>query len=193
MSITFTQKKMHIISAQNTHQRPSFRSIFQNFLGEGPPNHTSGRGSPPPTPRPVSSLPTSKCPYRPLAPCPFQILAGSLHVACNIPGSCKANGDRKKLWAWLYVNNLWHTSYLSVQTNTRLTVSWNRHADNVTKKANSKIGFLKRNIRSAPQAAKETAYNYRASDFFQDWWAAVTHGAKNGGSFSGMMGPSISN
>ena len=22
----------------------------------------------------------------------------------------------------------------------------------------------------------------RASDFFQDWWAEVTHGAKNGGS-----------
>ena len=32
-----------------------------------------------------------------------------------------------------------------------------------------------------------------ASDFFQDWWAKVTHGAKNGGSFSEMMGPSISN
>ena len=29
----------------------------------------------------------------------------------------------------------------------------------------------------------------RASDFFQDWWAEVTHGAKNGGSFSEMMGP----
>ena len=33
----------------------------------------------------------------------------------------------------------------------------------------------------------------KASDFFQDWWADVTHGAKNGGSFSEMMGPSISN
>ena len=32
-----------------------------------------------------------------------------------------------------------------------------------------------------------------ASDFFQDWWADVTHGAKYGGSFSEMMGPSISN
>ena len=32
----------------------------------------------------------------------------------------------------------------------------------------------------------------RASDFFQDWWAKVTHGAKYGGSFSEMMGPSIS-
>ena len=29
----------------------------------------------------------------------------------------------------------------------------------------------------------------RASDFFQNSWAEVTHGAKNGGSFSEMMGP----
>ena len=28
----------------------------------------------------------------------------------------------------------------------------------------------------------------RASDFFQDWWAVVTHGSKNGGSVSEMMG-----
>ena len=33
----------------------------------------------------------------------------------------------------------------------------------------------------------------RASDFFQDWWVEVTHGAKNGGSLSELMGPSISN
>ena len=33
----------------------------------------------------------------------------------------------------------------------------------------------------------------RASDLFQDWWVEVTHGAKIGGSFSEMMGPSISN
>ena len=29
--------------------------------------------------------------------------------------------------------------------------------------------------------------------FFQDWWAEVTHGAKKGGTYSEMMGPSISN
>ena len=34
--------------------------------------------------------------------------------------------------------------------------------------------------------------SFRASDFFQDWWAEVTHGAKNGESFSEMMAPSIS-
>ena len=43
---------------------------------------------------------------------------------------------------------------------------------------------------------KYDAANYRpvrASYLFQDWWAEVTHGAKKGGSFSEMMGPSISN
>ena len=30
------------------------------------------------------------------------------------------------------------------------------------------------------------------SDFFQDWWAEMAHGAKNGGSFSEILGPSIS-
>ena len=36
-------------------------------------------------------------------------------------------------------------------------LSWSRHADNVKKKENSTMGFLERYIRSAPQAAKETA------------------------------------
>ena len=39
----------------------------------------------------------------------------------------------------------------------------------------------------------DSLFRCRASDFFQDWWAQVTNGAKNGGSFSEMMGPSISN
>ena len=37
------------------------------------------------------------------------------------------------------------------------------------------------------------SYCNRDSDLFQDWWAKVTHGAKNGGSFSEMMGPSLLN
>ena len=48
------------------------------------------------------------------------------------------------------------TKYLKVAISSDL--SWSRHADNVMKKANFTMGFLKRNIRSAPQAAKETAY-----------------------------------
>ena len=80
--ITFTQKKMHIISAQNTNQRPSLRSIFKNFLRRPhkPPLWEGVTPSPPPTPTPVSALRASKCPYRPLAPCPFQILAGALII-----------------------------------------------------------------------------------------------------------------
>ena len=46
--------------------------------------------------------------------------------------------------------------YLGVTIGSDL--SWNRHADNITMKANSTMGFLKMNIRSAPQAAKETSY-----------------------------------
>ena len=46
--------------------------------------------------------------------------------------------------------------YLGVTTGSDL--SWSKHADNITKKTHSTMGFLKRNIRSAPQAAKETAY-----------------------------------
>ena len=37
-------------------------------------------------------------------------------------------------------------------------------------------------------APSRQSHIYRASDFFQDWWVKVTHGAKNGGSFSKMMG-----
>ena len=45
--------------------------------------------------------------------------------------------------------------YLGVTISSDLSLS--RHADNVAKKANSTMGFPKRNIRSAPQAAKATA------------------------------------
>ena len=44
-----------------------------------------------------------------------------------------------------------------------------------------------------PKKGTMSCPEHRASDIFQDWWAEVTHGAKNGGSFSEMMGPSISN
>ena len=47
-------------------------------------------------------------------------------------------------------------------------------------------------MRARHNGSKSTI-TYRASDFFQDLWADVTYGAKNGGSFSEMMGSSISN
>ena len=46
--------------------------------------------------------------------------------------------------------------YLVVTISNKL--SWSKHTDNSTKKANSMMAFLRRNIRSATQAAKETAY-----------------------------------
>ena len=45
--------------------------------------------------------------------------------------------------------------YLGLGVTISSDLSWSRHAD---KKANSTMGFLKRNIRSAPQATKDTAY-----------------------------------
>ena len=47
-------------------------------------------------------------------------------------------------------------------------------------------------ILTSKSASRSTAFKngYRASDFYQDWWAEVTHGAKNVGSFSLMIGPS---
>ena len=35
------------------------------------------------------------------------------------------------------------------------------------------------------------SFKLTVTDFFQEWWAQVTHGANNGGSFSEMMGPNI--
>ena len=48
------------------------------------------------------------------------------------------------------------TKYLGVTISSDL--SWSRHADNIAKKADSTMEFLKRSIRSASQAAKATAY-----------------------------------
>jgi hypothetical protein len=38
-------------------------------------------------------------------------------------------------------------------------LSWNNHVNNITKKANSTLAFLRRNIRNCPQRAKIQAYN----------------------------------
>ena len=57
----------------------------------------------------------------------------------------------------------------------------------------SLMQFTENNTAFGPVYEILILITYRASDFFQDWWAEVTHGAKNGGSFSEMMGPSISN
>ena len=58
-----------------------------------------------------------------------------------------------------------HNQKLNIKTETKYMgatissdLSWSRHADNIAKKADSTMEFLKRSIRSASQAAKATAY-----------------------------------
>ena len=46
--------------------------------------------------------------------------------------------------------------YLGVQLSDDL--KWGKHINKVTKKANSTLGFLRRNLKSCPQTLKETAY-----------------------------------
>ena len=46
--------------------------------------------------------------------------------------------------------------YLGILFSNRLT--WNQHINNITKKANSTLGFIRRNLRRCPTACKKTAY-----------------------------------
>ena len=48
------------------------------------------------------------------------------------------------------------SKYLGVTISNNL--SWSKHVNNISKKANSTMAFLRRNIRSASQQAKSTAY-----------------------------------
>ena len=50
-----------------------------------------------------------------------------------------------------------------------------------------------RMFKSQVSGVVDIANNDHGFRFFKDWWAEVTHGAKNGWSFSEMVGPSISN
>ena len=71
---------------------------------------------------------------------------------------------------------------------------YNNGPDHMSKMASMPIYSknLQKSSFSGAQRPK-TLSLHRASDFFQDWWAEVSHGAKNDGSFSEIMGPSISN
>ena len=78
-----------------------------------------------------------------------------------------------------------HKQKLNVKTEAKylgVTISsdrsWSRHADPVTKKANSTIGFLKRNMRSAQQAAKDTAYK-TTMEYAATAWAPFTDKAND--------------
>ena len=50
-----------------------------------------------------------------------------------------------------------NAKYLGVTISKNL--SWNNHLNIITKKANSTLAFLRRNIRNCPQRAKTQAYN----------------------------------
>jgi hypothetical protein len=60
--------------------------------------------------------------------------------------------------------NIHGTTLESVPTATHLgidlssTLSWNTHLDKIVNKANSKLGFIRRNLRSCPQSIKTCAY-----------------------------------
>ena len=49
-----------------------------------------------------------------------------------------------------------HTAYLGIQLSENL--SWNTHIATISKRANSTLGFLRRNLRNCPQSSRLTAY-----------------------------------
>ena len=54
------------------------------------------------------------------------------------------------------LNTADHAKYLGVTISSDL--SWKKHIDNITKKANSTMSFIRRNIRSSPPSAKSNAF-----------------------------------
>ena len=65
--------------------------------------------------------------------------------------------------------------YLGVTISSDL--SWAKHADNIVKKANSTMAFLRRNIRNAPQSAKDKAYKTYVRptlEYASTTWASKT-------------------
>ena len=81
------------------------------------------------------------------------------------PDKCEVlriTNKRNKIMANYYI----HGKQLQIVDNAKylgLTISknlsWNNHVNNITKKANSTLAFLRRNIRNCPQRAKTQAYN----------------------------------
>jgi hypothetical protein len=81
------------------------------------------------------------------------------------PDKCEVlpiTNKRNKIMANYYI----HSQQLQIVNNAKylgLTISknllWNNHVNNITKKANSTLVFLRRNIGNCPQRAKTQAYN----------------------------------
>jgi hypothetical protein len=80
------------------------------------------------------------------------------------PDKCEVlriTNKRNKIMANYYI----HGQQLQIIDNAKylgLTISknfsWNNHVNNITKKANSTLAFLRRNIRNCPQRATSLAY-----------------------------------
>ena len=104
----YTEKNAHYFCSKYP-PKAFFKVYFQKFLGGGPPNPPCGRGSPPTTPTPVSPLRALKCPYRPLAPCPFQLLAGALLIYTIFMCLCVHSGNVFKiiLTSDFFDKNVW--------------------------------------------------------------------------------------
>ena len=60
------------------------------------------------------------------------------------------------LYNWIKSVYQDYTKYLGVELQS--TFSWNRHIDQTVKKANSMLGFLRRNLRVSSEATKTSAY-----------------------------------
>ena len=81
------------------------------------------------------------------------------------PDKCEVlriTNKRNKIMANYYI----HSQQLQIVDNAKylgLTISenlsWNNHVNNITKKVNSTLAFLRRNIRNCPQRAQTQAYN----------------------------------
>ena len=67
------------------------------------------------------------------------------------------------------------TKYLDVEIQSSLT--WNRHIDQTVKKANSMLGFLRRNLRISNEHTKNSAYRSMVRpllEYFSTVWSPYT-------------------
>ena len=58
--------------------------------------------------------------------------------------------------AWKALEEVSSAKYLGLTISDDMT--WNRHIDNITSNVNSKVGFLKRNLKVKDSKLKEIAY-----------------------------------